>query len=406
MPKSLFILVLFLCACLPDNSSNEPSAQVTVPADFIWPLCGHIYLSAPTGWSPLDNCPTNRHTSAFHDGPLSSTYGPRQLANEDLRYDFHRGIDIPAPLGSPVFAIANGKVTRAGAYEAYQDPIVILRHYDETSANCEISNCLHSLYFHLSNWVVNEGDDILKGQLIAYTGASSSGFAHLHFEIREVPSNHNITSALQRDAIHPIKYLATENTNANNISLSFKQIDKSNSLQPNVTLTVTINHNIELDFNRLEIALFEKTSSTTLTPVIQSGESPTGLTPEGTGYLVSPPFYDMQQLNRQYTYQDTNQFPWAAFEFGGIYESPFHDLLPTTYNANAHMDNTLEGNNQIGSFNGFEIFAERFNATTQDYILDVTFKNLNGISNPDILCIKARAIDAKGNTGLWIEDNC
>ena len=114
----------------------------------------------------------------------------------------------------------------------------------------------------------------------------------------------------------------------------------------------------------------------------------------------------MQQLNRQYTYQDTNQFPWAAFEFGGIYESPFHDLLPTTYNANAHMDNTLEGNNQIGSFNGFEIFAERFNATTQDYILDVTFKNLNGISNPDILCIKARAIDAKGNTGLWIKDNC
>jgi murein DD-endopeptidase MepM/ murein hydrolase activator NlpD len=41
---------------------------------------------------------------------VSSQFGPRVLANKPLARTFHNGIDLPAPVGSPVSAVAPGKV--------------------------------------------------------------------------------------------------------------------------------------------------------------------------------------------------------------------------------------------------------------------------------------------------------
>ena len=40
------------------------------------------------------------------------------------RYDFHRGVDIPTPEGTPVYAIDDGKVKIAGNHPAYSDMLV------------------------------------------------------------------------------------------------------------------------------------------------------------------------------------------------------------------------------------------------------------------------------------------
>jgi len=48
--------------------------------------------------------------------------------NTIYRYDFHRGVDIPKPAGTPVRAIACGKVRIAGSHPAYSDGVVQVRY--------------------------------------------------------------------------------------------------------------------------------------------------------------------------------------------------------------------------------------------------------------------------------------
>ena len=40
------------------------------------------------------------------------------------RYDFHRGVDIPTPIGTPLVAIDDGTVRIAGSHSAYSDGVV------------------------------------------------------------------------------------------------------------------------------------------------------------------------------------------------------------------------------------------------------------------------------------------
>ena len=126
--------------------------------------------------------------TATPDFPLSSTFGPRQKASEDYRYDFHRGIDIPADCGHPVYAIADGEVRLAGDYSYYSDRMVQIRH------NKPGGGYYYSNYIHLSaiavdevpqenvpgpgnGQPVNNGDTMIDstymgimGQIAAYTG--------------------------------------------------------------------------------------------------------------------------------------------------------------------------------------------------------------------------------------------
>jgi murein DD-endopeptidase MepM/ murein hydrolase activator NlpD len=69
------------------------------------------------------------------DAPLSSTFGPRLKASESFRYDFHRGVDVPTPIGSAVHAIAEGTVRIAGEHPGYSDLLVqvVHQHADGTS---------------------------------------------------------------------------------------------------------------------------------------------------------------------------------------------------------------------------------------------------------------------------------
>nr|WP_017293700.1 M23 family metallopeptidase [Geminocystis herdmanii] len=100
-------------------------------------------------------------------GVFTSGYGPRWGR-------MHRGIDIAAPVGTPIVAAAEGEVVSAGWNSGGFGNLVKIRHFDGTV----------TLYAHNSKIHVRRGQFVKQGQHIANMG--STGFStgpHLHFEI-------------------------------------------------------------------------------------------------------------------------------------------------------------------------------------------------------------------------------
>ncbi|KND48551.1 MAG: putative membrane bound lytic murein transglycosylase B [Parcubacteria bacterium C7867-005] len=89
----------------------------------------------------------------------------------------HNGVDLVAPLGSPVYAAADGKVivARIGGYNGGYGSYVVVSH----------GNGTQTLYAHLSSVSVAVGQSVDQGQVIGGLGNSGkSTGAHLHFEVR------------------------------------------------------------------------------------------------------------------------------------------------------------------------------------------------------------------------------
>ena len=64
----------------------------------------------------------------------------------------------------------------------------------------------YSTYLHCNTtWLVNAGDVVSKGQVVGYSGASSNGYAHLHFEIRR-------GGRTQQDSVNPWSWLPYPDT--------------------------------------------------------------------------------------------------------------------------------------------------------------------------------------------------
>ncbi|MGH7563021.1 MAG: M23 family metallopeptidase [Gemmatimonadota bacterium] len=104
---------------------------------------------------------------------MSSRYGPREHPQAGARR-FHRGLDLRADQGTPVYAVADGTVARSGRGGAYGN-LVILEHGEG----------LESLYAHHSRNLVETGERIRRGQVIALVGRTGNATGdHLHFELR------------------------------------------------------------------------------------------------------------------------------------------------------------------------------------------------------------------------------
>ena len=111
-----------------------------------------------------------RVTSEFGDRPNPFGKGHR----------FHRGIDLAAPAGTAVYAVAEGTVARAASDRTYGNVVVINHH-----------NGYKTLYAHNAKLLVKVGDRVKVGQPIAKVGSTGrSTGAHLHFEIHR--SGHRV----------------------------------------------------------------------------------------------------------------------------------------------------------------------------------------------------------------------
>jgi lipoprotein NlpD len=87
----------------------------------------------------------------------------------------HEGIDMAAPIGTPVLAAAPGNVIYAGDQVRGYGNMVVVKHADG----------LVTVYAHNSVLLVQGGDSVTLGQTIARVGDTGRSTApHLHFEVR------------------------------------------------------------------------------------------------------------------------------------------------------------------------------------------------------------------------------
>ncbi len=108
----------------------------------------------------------------LHAARLSSDFGLRRDPFTG-RLALHKGIDLVAPVGTPVRATAKGRVTRAGSYSGYGLLIEIDHH-----------NGLVTRYAHNARMAVRPGQLVRRGQVVGYVGRSGRASApHVHYEV-------------------------------------------------------------------------------------------------------------------------------------------------------------------------------------------------------------------------------
>jgi hypothetical protein len=118
-------------------------------------------------------------------GPFANTFGKRRFINGKPRSP-HRGMDIPAPEGTPIQAPADGVVLHTGDF-FFSGNVVYLDH----------GHGVLTLYAHLSRIDVEPGQRVARGDVIGAVGKTGrvTG-AHLHWSVY-----------LNRNAVDPQLFL-------------------------------------------------------------------------------------------------------------------------------------------------------------------------------------------------------
>jgi murein DD-endopeptidase MepM/ murein hydrolase activator NlpD len=105
-------------------------------------------------------------------GFFSDGYGWRRDPIDGSR-EFHKGVDIVAPNGTPVRAAADGLVTAAGRMAGYGAMINLVHGYG-----------MGTRYGHLSRVMVSPGQRVKRGDVIGLVGSTGrSTGPHLHYEV-------------------------------------------------------------------------------------------------------------------------------------------------------------------------------------------------------------------------------
>jgi murein DD-endopeptidase MepM/ murein hydrolase activator NlpD len=139
-----------------------------------------------------ENADIVRHTPSILPLPadrfvLTSPFGNR-VSPFTRTADFHKGLDLSAPTGTPIYATADGVVTFAGRVSLGQSinwwrfgNVVTIKHSDR----------FMTIYGHCDTVRVRSGQQVKQGEVVATVGSTGwSTNSHLHYEVRsdlEVP---------------------------------------------------------------------------------------------------------------------------------------------------------------------------------------------------------------------------
>jgi len=129
-------------------------------------------LGAGTGALPAGPIQPGSHGLIWPvSGPITSGYGPRNIGNG---YEFHPGVDIGVPTGTPIRAAASGTVTIAAPTGGYGN-------YTCIDHGGGLSTC----YGHQERFLVSSGQQVAQGQIIGLSDCTGYCFGpHVHFEVR------------------------------------------------------------------------------------------------------------------------------------------------------------------------------------------------------------------------------
>lgn len=158
------------------QASKENSKQVSIKNSI---KASQNQATAPTGGGS-SNVGANNPSGAIWLVPctysrISSKFGMRWHPTTG-EWSMHRGVDLAAPKGTPIYASRSGTISKA-RYSDISGNYVTIRHGDGWASS----------YMHMTHYVVSEGDYVVAGQLIGYVGSTGrSTGPHLHFAIFRV----------------------------------------------------------------------------------------------------------------------------------------------------------------------------------------------------------------------------
>ena len=148
------------------------------------------FRSLHSSWGRVDGAPLKAEVSIPSINPVelmrfSSQYGYRTDPFQGRRKN-HKGLDIPGPIGTPIFATADGIIGRAQWVSGYGKYVEV-----------EHGNAIQTRYGHMSAMNVVSGQRVKQGDVIGFMGSTGrSTGSHLHYEVRIAGEPVNPTSFL------------------------------------------------------------------------------------------------------------------------------------------------------------------------------------------------------------------
>lgn len=169
-----------LAQTLRESESRYAQVRTMLGGDVV-AAAPRVSVDLPSAHPILAQVP--RSTHRFESGASIPRHWPLedagvvtrgQILGGNAPDEAHPGIDIAAPMGTPIRASGGGYVREAGRDPEY-GMFVVITHPDG----------YETLYGHASRLLVQVGDDVSAGQVVALVGSTGNSTApHLHFEIR------------------------------------------------------------------------------------------------------------------------------------------------------------------------------------------------------------------------------
>jgi murein DD-endopeptidase MepM/ murein hydrolase activator NlpD len=175
----------------PGETLDEIAARAGVPVEDLLEINGLRGASEdPPPGAPGSGAPQDEAGQRARPGTVDTNAGDRDSARFRWPVDSprmssgfgtrwgrsHEGIDLTAPIGTPVLAAGSGEVVYSGGALRGYGNMVVLKHDEE----------LMTVYAHNSVLCVKVGQRVRTGQRIALSGQSGHVTGpHVHFEVRK-----------------------------------------------------------------------------------------------------------------------------------------------------------------------------------------------------------------------------